>query len=133
MRFSELTPIQLNVISQSSVYSNSQTRPHLHDWQLDWRRLYTLINDNSEQLLEVKAGLAEDWVRTHGTVWDVTQGFHRRPNDSYDYDDTVFWGYSSWATPTIVVTFADEREAAFALYTHGMDYNYHYLGYGQLD
>lgn len=75
MRFSELTPIQLNLISQSSVYSNSQDRPHLHDWQIDWRRLYTLVNDNSEQLLEVKAGLAEDWVRTHGTVWDVTQAF----------------------------------------------------------
>lgn len=79
MRFSDLTPIELSVLSQSSVYSNSQPRPRIHDRQLDWRRLYTLINDNSEQLLEVKAGLAEDWVRTHGTVWDVKQGFHRRP------------------------------------------------------
>lgn len=128
MRFQDLVPIQLNVIESSTVYQDGQPRPKQYDWQIDWDRLQQLILDNSERLDEVKAGIAEDWVRTHGTIWDRTRGFYRHPNDSYDYDDTVFWGYSSWGTPAISVIFADESEASYQLYKEGMDYNYHYLG-----
>ncbi|GAW99453.1 hypothetical protein [Secundilactobacillus mixtipabuli] len=128
MRFQDLVPIELNVIETSTVYQAGKPRPKQHDWQIDWERLRQLILDNDERIDEVKAGIAEDWVRTHGTVWDRFRGFYRRPNDSYDYDDTVFWGYSSWGTPAIAVIFADETEASYQLYKEGMDYNFHYLG-----
>ncbi|CAM3049960.1 hypothetical protein [Lactiplantibacillus plajomi] len=105
-----------------------QQKPVLHDRQLDWPKMAALIRDNADVILQVEAGLAEDWLNTHGTIWDDQVGYHRYPNDNREFDDTVFWAASTWATPAILVTFHNETTQAFSCYRRGKDPDFHYLG-----
>lgn len=124
MDFVELTPIALGHTPLGTRGPN----PHIHDWQLDWQKLSSLIADNQDVMMQEDAGLAEDWLNTHGTIWDNVQGYHRYPNDNRAFDDTVFWAASTWATPAIVVTFHNEISRAFSCYRVGTDPDFHYLG-----
>ena len=124
MRIGDLKPVHLRRLTKT-IYANEH---HLHDWQLDWRRLKLLIHDNDELMAQVKAGIAEDWLRTNGVIWDDRIGYHRYPNSSYNANDAVFWPFSTWGTPCIVITFLDESVRAYALYCHGRDCDFHYLG-----
>lgn len=92
--FVDLTPI---VLTHTPLGTRGST-PRIHDWQLDWKKLACLIDDNQDVMTQVEAGLAEDWLNTHGTIWDNVQGYHRYPNDRREFDDTVFWAASTWAT-----------------------------------
>ncbi|MFB9769466.1 hypothetical protein [Lactiplantibacillus modestisalitolerans] len=124
MDFADLQPIELH---HTPLGTRNQL-PVQHRRQLDWAKLARLIADNADVMMQVEAGLAEDWLNTHGTIWDDQHGYHRYPNDNRDFDDTVFWGASTWATPSIVVTFHDERTRAFACFRPGNDPDFHYLG-----
>ncbi|MDV0430094.1 hypothetical protein RXV91_04240 [Lactiplantibacillus sp. DA1] len=124
MDFVDLTPIAL---THTPLGTRGQT-PRSHNWQLDWQKLACLIEDNHDVIAQVEAGLAEDWLNTHGTIWDSTQGYHRYPNDQREFDDTVFWAASTWATPAIVVTFHNELSRAFSCCRLGSDPDFHYLG-----
>ncbi|GLB46966.1 hypothetical protein WR164_09450 [Philodulcilactobacillus myokoensis] len=128
MDFNDLKPIKLSLINDSKIYHTNQKRPELHHWQLDWHKLSKLIHDNYASIAEVRAGIAEDWLRTNGIIWDDQIGYYHYPNSHYDNINSIFWGYSSWGTPTILVTFLNESEKAYKLYTTGMDYGFHYLG-----
>jgi len=61
-------------------------------------------------------------------MWDDKWGYYRYPNDYREFDDTVFWGASTWATPAILVTFHNELAKSFACYKIGADPDFHYLG-----
>ncbi|ASG81090.1 hypothetical protein [Lactiplantibacillus pentosus] len=124
MDFVDLTPIALG---HTPLGTRNQL-PEVHAWQLDWDKLARLIRDNQDVMAQVEAGLAEDWLNTHGTIWDSTTGYHRYPNDNREFDDTVFWAASTWATPAIVVTFHNEISQAFSCYRVGKDPDFHYLG-----
>ncbi|QBP17939.1 hypothetical protein [Acetilactobacillus jinshanensis] len=125
MKISDLHPVKLRVFKKKNFYACDH---HYHDWQLDWSRLKELITDNSELMAQVKAGIAEDWLDTNGVIWDDRIGYHLHPNSPYNAIDSVFWAYSPWGTPCIVITFLDETTRAYALYTHGRDRTFHYLG-----
>lgn len=124
MDFIDLSPIDLQ---HTPLGTRGQT-PTVHDWMLDWAKLASLIRDNADVITQVQAGLAEDWLNTHGTIWDQRVGYYRYPNDNREFDDTVFWGASTWATPAILVTFPNELTKAFACYKKGRDRDFHYLG-----
>lgn len=125
MRISDLRPVKLRVLKSKNFYASDH---HEHDWQLDWGRLRNLIADNSELMSQVKAGIAEDWLDTNGIIWDDRIGYHRHPNSPYNPIDSVFWAYSPWGTPCVVITFLNETTRAYALYKHGRDRDFHYLG-----
>lgn len=124
MDFIDLKPIDL----QHTPLGTHIKNPNRHEWQLDWERLAWLIHDNQDVIAMVQAGLAEDWLNTHGTIWDDKWGYYRYPNDYREFDDTVFWAASTWATPAILVTFHNELAKSFACYKHGADPDFHYLG-----
>ncbi|MFC6163805.1 hypothetical protein ACFP3T_03850 [Lactiplantibacillus dongliensis] len=124
MDFIDLTPITL----QHTPLGTRSQWPKEHDRQLDWAKLSALIRDNQDVIAVVQAGLAEDWLNTHGTIWDDQRGYYRHPNDNRDFDDTVFWAASTWATPAILVTFHNELTQAFACDKKGNDPDFHYLG-----
>ncbi|AVK63174.1 hypothetical protein C5Z26_03105 [Lactobacillus sp. CBA3606] len=124
MDFVELATINL----QHTPLGTRYQLPKRHHWQLDWQRLAALIRDNHDVMAVVQAGLAEDWLNTHGTIWDEQQGYYRYPNDNRDFDDTVFWVASTWATPAILVTFHHESDQAFACYKNGSNPDFKRLG-----
>ena len=124
MDFIDLTPINLG---HTPLGTHSPV-PQNDARQLDWQKLAVLIQDNQDVMTQVEAGLAEDWLNTHGTIWDNCHGYHRYPNDNREFDDTVFWAASTWATPAIVVTFHNEISRAFSCYRAGNDPDFHYLG-----
>ena len=124
MRISSLRPVKLRRLDHQ-IYADQH---HLHDWQLDWGRLKQLITDNDELIAEVKAGIAEDWLRTNGIIWDNRIGYYRHPNSFYSDNDAAFWAYSPWGTPCVVITFLDESVRAYALYKRGRNADFHYLG-----
>ena len=122
--FIDLTPIALH----HTPLGTRQQLPKLHDRQLDWPRVAALIRDNADVISQLEAGLAEDWLNTHGTIWDDQLGYHRYPNDNREFDGAVFWAASTWATPAILVTFHNESTQAFSCFAAGCDPDFHYLG-----
>lgn len=64
MDFVDLTPIALG---HTPLGTRNQL-PEVHAWQLDWDKLARLIRDNQDVMAQVEAGLAEDWLNTHGTI-----------------------------------------------------------------
>jgi len=122
--FIDFDPIAL----QHTPLGTRSQSPKQQERQLDWAKLAALIRDNQDVIAVVQAGLAEDWLNTHGTIWTDSVGYYRYPNDNRDFDDTVFWAASTWATPAILVTFHNELTRAFACYKKGNDPDFHYLG-----
>ncbi|RRK11203.1 hypothetical protein D1831_03745 [Lactiplantibacillus garii] len=130
MDFIDFDPISLHHTPLGTRYQ----LPKQHDRQLDWSKMAALIRDNADVMVQLEAGLAEDWVNTHGIIWDEQRGYHRYPNDNRGMDGAVFWAASTWATPAIVVTFHNESTRAFSCFKHGNDPDFHYLGsLGKLD
>lgn len=124
MDFIDLTPIEL----QHTPLGTRNQLPKQHLWQLDWGKMAALIRDNHAVIVQLEAGLAEDWLNTHGIIWDEQFGYHRYPNDNREFDGSVFWAASTWATPAILVTFHNELTQAFSCYRLGKDPDFHYLG-----
>ena len=124
MDFIDFQPIAL----QHTPLGTRNQLPVLHERELDWHKLAALIRDNGDVVTQIDAGLAEDWLNTHGTIWNEHGGYRRYPNDNREFDGAVFWAASTWATPAILVTFHNESTRAFSCYRAGIDPDFHYLG-----
>ncbi len=86
MDFIDFQPIAL----QHTPLGTRNQLPVLHERELDWHKLAALIRDNGDVVTQIDAGLAEDWLNTHGTIWNEHGGYRRYPNDNREFDGAVF-------------------------------------------
>jgi len=71
--------------------------------EVDWNKVSKYIESKKNDIESVVVGLAEDWGYTSGEVWNRENGYIKQ-------EDTYVYASSSWATPSMEITFLNGEE-----------------------